>query len=275
MDNEKLKAKSLKLSGNDIICPGCNVVMTIPDELLNDDLIQCPKCDSAINNPFFYSGKSVICLICGNNSELPKSLENELLINCNICRQNIINPYSEKYNPIKCPYCFNDIHIPEEMIHEKHIICPNCQNTFYNTFQKNTNTNLQYDILSNNNKIIDVPIKLTKEQKIWVVSIVLTFLIFITVYIGGKSTSSDPSTLYTVNTTTYVATSEASFDEMFNYIYDKDDQALSTLMRTGEILTLEPGTKVNLISSHFTHCVVRVNGSTTKLWIVCEHITKN
>jgi DNA-directed RNA polymerase subunit RPC12/RpoP len=284
MDKEKNKAKSLKLGKDDIICPSCNSVITIADELKDDELIQCPKCDAAINNPFFYSGKFVICANCGNNAELPKTLENELVVNCSICRQDVINPHSNEYNPITCPHCFMNIHIPEEIIHERYILCPNCQNDFKNTLrqQKNTNTLISKQNISSsqqnptsksNSVIVDEPINLTKKQKNWIAGIVIFVIILIIGYVTDNSSSSS-STLYSVNTTTYVATSKSSFDEMFRYINDGDNQALSTLMSYGEVQTLSAGTKVNLISSHFSYCVVRRQGSTSKLWIVTEHITK-
>ena len=62
---------------------------------------------------------------------------------------------------------------------------------------------------------------------------------------------------------------------MFRYINDEDNQALSTLISYGQVQTLSSGTKVNLISSHFSYCVVRLKGSTRKIWIVTEHITKD
>lgn len=286
MDKEKSKAKSLKLGKDDIICPSCNSVLTISEEIKNDELIQCPKCEAAINNPFFYSGKFVICANCGNNAELPKDLENELVVNCSICRQDVINPHSDKYNPITCPHCFMNVHIPEEIIHERYILCPNCQNDFKNTLRqkKNTspqiqnqnNSNSQQNVTSNrNSNIVDEPINLTKKQKNWIAGIVIFIIILIIGYATDNSSSSSSNSLYTVNTTTYVATSKSSFDEMFRYINDGDNQALSTLMSYGEVQTLSAGTKVNLISSHFSYCVVRRQGSTSKLWIVIEHITKD
>jgi hypothetical protein len=62
---------------------------------------------------------------------------------------------------------------------------------------------------------------------------------------------------------------------MFRYINDGDNQALSTLMAYGNVQVLSAGTKVNLISSHFSYCIVRRQGSTNSLYIVTEHITKD
>ena len=283
MEKEKNKAKPLKLGKNDIICPSCNSILTISEDIKNDELIQCAKCEAAINNPFFYSGKFVICGNCGNNAELPKNLENELIVNCSVCNQDVINPHSDKYKPIPCPHCYNEVHIPEEIINERYILCPFCQNDFKNTLrnkknlntQNQNNSSLQQNLTSSNNiSIVDESINLTKKQKNWIAGIVIFVIILIIGYATDDSSSSSNS-LYTINTTTYVATSKSSFDEMFRYINDGDNQALSTLMSYGEVQTLSAGTKVNLISSHFSYCVVRLKGSTRKIWIVTEHITKD
>lgn len=283
MEKGKNKAKSIKLKENDIICPSCNSILTISDEIKSDEFIQCSKCEAIINNPFFYSGKFVICDNCGNNAELPKSIENELIIHCNVCNQDIINPHSDKYNPILCPYCYNEVHIPEEIMHEKYIQCPFCQNEFKNTLKSKRNTNTQnlnktkfnQDLTSNNNNsTANKSTNFTENQNKWIIGIIIFIFVLIFGYAIDDTSLSSSNSLYRVNTTTYVATSKSSFDEMFRYINDDDIQALSTLINDGKIQLLSSGTKVYLINSHFSYCVVRRKGSPTKLWIVREYLTK-
>ena len=196
---KKNKAKSLKLGENDIICPSCNSVLTVSEDLKNDELIQCTKCEAAIQNPFFYSGKFVICSNCGNNAELPKDLENELIVNCSGCGQDVINPHSKDYNPLKCPHCFIDIHIPEEIIHERYILCPNCQNDFKNTLRKKKNVEIekQNHIESSpnqkttSNKTSDntnESTEFTKRQINWFIGIVI-FIVIIILLIGNYKPS--------------------------------------------------------------------------------------
>ncbi len=196
---KKNKAKSLKLGENDIICPSCNSVLTISEDLKNDELIQCSKCEAAIQNPFFYSGKFVICSNCGNNAELPKDIENELILNCSVCGQDVINPHSKDYNPINCPHCFMDIHIPEEIIHERYILCPNCQNDFKNTLRKKKNV-----VIEKQNHIKSSPEQkatsntttdnvneskeFTKQQINWFIGIVI-FIVIIILLIGNYKPS--------------------------------------------------------------------------------------
>jgi hypothetical protein len=127
---------------------------------------------------------------------------------------------------------------------------------------------------NNKPKILNEEINL-KVQRNWIIAYVVIIALILIGNIGDNDSSSSSSKGYYVNTTTYVATSKSSFDEMFMYINDGDNQALSTLMSYGEVQTLSAGTKVNLISSHFSYCVVRRQGSTSKLWVVKEHISKD
>jgi predicted nucleic acid-binding Zn ribbon protein len=196
---KKNKAKSLKLGENDIICPSCNSVLTISEDIKDDELIQCAKCEAAIQNPFFYSGKFVICSNCGNNAELPKDIENELIVNCGGCGQDIINPHSKDYNPLNCPHCFMDIHIPEEIIHERYILCPNCQNDFKNTLRKKKNVDIvkqnhikpspeQKTTSNTTTDNINESKEFTKQQINWFIGIVI-FIVIIILLIGNYKPS--------------------------------------------------------------------------------------
>ena len=85
-------------------------------------------------------------------------------------------------------------------------------------------------------------------------------LVLIVLFIIGKfsnnNSSSSEDSLYQINQTTYAATSKENFDEMNNYIYDKDFQALKTLKFNGQMKVLLSGTEVYLVSSHFSYCIV-------------------
>ena len=133
MDKRKIKAKSLKLGENDIICPGCNSVLTIDDEIIEEEYIQCPKCDIAILNPFC-TLEYLICGYCGSETDLPKELENELMVYCGSCGESIYNIHSNKYYPATCPNCQFQTHVPNEVRHARYLNCPNCQYDFINPF---------------------------------------------------------------------------------------------------------------------------------------------
>ena len=114
---------------------------------------------------------------------------------------------------------------------------------------------------------------MTRATRNWIIGIAVVIILFV---IGNfsESDSSSPSNLYYVNATTYVATSKAYFDEMFRYINDKDEQALSSLMLYGQIKPLARGSEVYLVSAHFGYCIVRQPGMTQNLWIVTGHISQ-
>lgn len=174
---------------------------------------------------------------------------------------------------ISCPNCGVILTIPKNIINEPYIRCLNCgcdfknPNVISNPRNKVQRNKIQQDKVhqKNDNFIIN------KTQRNWII-VILIAVIFIFYSLEDKSTSS--SSQYYVNTTTYVATNKANFQEMFRYMNDGDNQALSSLMLNGKVKTLSIGTQLNLVSSHFSHCIVRLRGSTQNLWIVTEHITR-
>jgi len=166
-------------------------------------------------------------------------------------------------NQTICPRCRINLTIPNEIINEDYIQCLNCGKNFRNPLNNKQNSHNADSI------------NLTKTQRNWIIGIVVVVILIIIGNLSDNDSSSSSSTVYYVNTTTYVATSKSSFDEMFRYINDGDNQALSTLMAYGNVQVLSAGTKVNLISSHFSYCIVRRQGSTNSLYVVTEHITKD
>ena len=174
------------------------------------------------------------------------------------------NPYqsqSKNTNYTICPSCGLNLFIPKGIINETYIQCLNCGKKFRNPLRNKQN----YHKTDNFN--------ITKNQRNWIIGIVVVVILIIIGNLGDNDSSSS-STLYYMNTTTYAATSKANFDEMFRYINDNDEQALSSLMLYGQMKTLSTGTEVYLVSSHFSYCIVRLRGSTQNLWVVTEHITQ-
>ena len=160
-----------------------------------------------------------------------------------------------------CPKCGINLTIPNEIVNENFIRCLHCGSTFRNPLHNKDN----YNISESN--------KLTKSQRNWIIGIAIAIVLIIVGILSDKDSSSS-STLYYVNTNTYVATSKSSFDEMYRYIIDGDEQALIELIYSGEVKTLIPGTEVYLVSPHMGYSVVRLKGSTQNLWITMEHITQ-
>lgn len=320
MAKEKNEAKALKLGENDIICPSCNSVLTISEDIKNNELIQCPKCEVAIKNPFFIGSSNI-----KKYSDIDKAINNlkdktgflVISINdyyvqftngsknqelyCEAVSHNFLPKVGDLTNQFQTlsftikqnsnyyksidleTVSTKDIIIEIEKIFVELYRIPFVNYQIESEIDDVVNDNIagsqnnlsQQQKITSSSDIVDEPINLTKKQKNWIVGIVVFVIILIIGFATDKSSSSSSNSLYTVNTTTYVATSKSSFDEMFRYINDGDNQALSTLMSYGQVQTLSSGTKVNLISSHFSYCVVSVKGSTRKIWIVPEHITKD
>jgi len=113
--------------------------------------------------------------------------------------------------------------------------------------------------------------KLSSTQRNWIIGtiIIITFLI-----IGSLGNRNSTSNLYTINNTTFVALSKNGFDEMFRYIIDNDNQALTSFRLNGYVKTIYKGTDVYLISAHLSYSVVRLKGSNQNLWIASEFLTQ-
>lgn len=132
---------------------------------------------------------------------------------------------------------------------------------------KYENIGTQKSIKKNNN--------IKTSSKKWFFGIAIFIFIFLLNYIDKSDNSVGSSnTEYIINTTSYVATSKSKFDEMFRYINDNDEQALSTLMAYGDVQILPSGTNVYLVSSHFSYCIVRKKGSIDNLYVVTEYLTR-
>lgn len=133
MSEERIYAKSLKLADDEIVCPICNAVLAIPEDIMADEWLQCPKCDTAIpNNPYKDNQKFIICQYCGGATFLPVGDENVLMINCGECGETIHNTWSDKYTPIACPYCMFESYILNEHRQARYFNCTNCGERFKN-----------------------------------------------------------------------------------------------------------------------------------------------
>ncbi len=129
MNEEKIYAKSLKLGGDEVVCPECCSILTIPEEIIDDPYVQCAKCDTAVANPFC---KILICGYCGNGFPIPKNLANESMIICGECGELIHNTYSDKYTSAVCPNCMVESYMLNEHTHARYLNCPNCGERFKN-----------------------------------------------------------------------------------------------------------------------------------------------
>jgi len=156
-----------------------------------------------------------------------------------------------------CPGCGIDLSIPDNLLKYPYIKCLTCGVDFKNPFKVNQKESTKV---------------LTKKQRNWIIAIAVFIVLFI---IGVISEKNHPDTfLYYINQTTYAATSKDSYDKMINCIDDHDDQAISSLILYGEIMTLPKGTDIYLENAHVSYSVVRLKGSTQNLWIMSEYMTQ-
>jgi hypothetical protein len=96
----------------------------------------------------------------------------------------------------------------------------------------------------------------------------------------GIETPNTPSTThsdkYIVNRgATFAATSETSFSTMINCIANKDNQALGTMVLSGQVVILHKNDVVYLIDvkPFKGYSVGRLEGSTEILYVISEHLT--
>lgn len=116
----------------------------------------------------------------------------------------------------------------------------------------------------------------------------LTFKHFIILVIAGfviyflffdNSTKNNSSSIddseYYINTQSLTTYNKSDFDEMYNCVTHNDTKALQEMVDLGKIYILEEGTEVYVVDVGFGYDVVRQKGSTKKLWIATERLSKH
>lgn len=109
---------------------------------------------------------------------------------------------------------------------------------------------------------------------ITITAIFLTIVSTIANTCGDNDSSSDsysdsyPSSLYYVREGTFAATSKQAFDDWGLYDRHNDTQALQRLLLNGQLIYLEQGTEVYLISAKFGYSIVREKGFDQDLWVM-------
>lgn len=105
---------------------------------------------------------------------------------------------------------------------------------------------------------------------ITITAIFLTIVSTIANTCGDNDSSSDsyPSSLYYVREGAFAATSKQAFDDWGLYDRHNDTQALQRLLLTGQLIYLEQGTEVYLISAKFGYSIVREKGFDQDLWVM-------
>lgn len=78
-----------------------------------------------------------------------------------------------------------------------------------------------------------------------------------------------------INQESFATMSKDEFDEMYDYVVDKDTKALRTMLDNGQIVVLPKGTQVRVDGVHLGYNVIRVKGNSQKLWIATERVSSN
>lgn len=79
---------------------------------------------------------------------------------------------------------------------------------------------------------------------------------------------------YVIKTEAFATTNEQDHDDMISYFVQKDLRAVETMQLQNKIIVLPAGTEVFLVDYGLSTSVIRVKGTTQKLWISSEMFTK-
>lgn len=184
---------------------------------------------------------------------------------------------------IFCPKCYTDLGLPIGVENSQFLECYNCDKKFKNPYCKNKAKNSpNIPKKSKSTTILDNIISFS------IVILITSFLVACTIWTlswsnsnsSGSSkydsTHSKSTTSYHTTQVTYVATSEETFHDMIKYFRVNDQEVINQLLYNGELIILPEGTELYLLGGNgVTYAIAREKGSTQKLWVIPQHISKN
>lgn len=183
-----------------------------------------------------------------------------------------------------CPKCSTQLLLNDRAIAAKRLKCPDCASVFQNPHyfepivvppkQEIAYRSYEQTPVDPNEPIEKnfTPNKLSKNEKTGLIALIIFVIIILFAIFTPEHDQS--SEVWYVTQTTYVATSKESFDELFRYLNNRDYQAINSLIYTGNVTTLTPGTELFVVRGGFSSSVVRRKGSRQNLWIVNEHMSQ-
>ncbi len=121
----------------------------------------------------------------------------------------------------------------------------------------------------------------SNSSNVGVKVIIFIVIIFLLYNFFSRDLSKDSSqnvsndTRLYVNTESFCTYNKNDFDEMYTYFVQNDLAALDVMRNNGQILVLPKGTEVYLVDASFGYNVIRLQGTTQKLWIASERISKH
>jgi predicted nucleic acid-binding Zn ribbon protein len=174
--NKEYKARTFHLVKNHIICPECNAVLKISEDLLKEKQIQCSKCNSDIFNPLSFSGYKIDCPYCGNFNQLPKKVYIEPNLVCDSCHKKFMNPYSRNLNRAICPICGQRNFVPNEFQLDHNLNCEACGNKFKNPLKIFNLISIKFGITTKDSRNED-----TNKSKIYFARISVVILLIVAI----------------------------------------------------------------------------------------------
>ncbi len=186
---------------------------------------------------------------------------------------------------IFCPKCGFNLGRPNGVENLQFFDCCNCDTTFKNPHFESNHRPKSKTPAPNNSTVNEIQVKIIYISII----IFLGFVVYMVIRLNSnesksssyesnnqESTQSESITAFHVTQDTYAATSEDMFHEMFKYFKVNDQDAINTLVYSGDMKLLPKGTELYLLGGNgFTYSIVRESGSTQELWVVPQHIAQN
>lgn len=258
-------------------CPNCGY--KIVEEKA---LIKCPHCRKKIPED------STRCSECGYKMEPEVILYESNLMQCPNCRKNITQ------SSTKCGYCgFDFAYKNKSTLHV--IWCPKCKADIISSAEKCHNCGFKLKPETDSEEDEFDTESFFDKAKGWIGAGVVLLLIFVGFKICNRSSNHDfvapsysespsysKSNTQTTSTGRYVvnadvvfaATSEANFNTLMNCVTSKDLKAIEQMVLYGQVKYLYKNDVVYLVKGTLLkYCIVRPEGSTESLYVICEQIS--
>ena len=291
------KIINISVESKQIICPQCKKEIPEASQFCptcgfkiaqEEILIKCPHCRKKIPED------SKRCPDCGYRMDSEVIIYDGNLMLCPNCQKKITQS-SER-----CGYC--GFELAGKNLKSLHVIwCPKCKADIISSAKKCYNCG--YSLKRNDDSEEDSfdSEDFFDKVKGWIgtgIVVVLIIVIFrvcnkspnpsieVPSYTESPSNYESPSTTrtntestsvgrYIVNTDViFAATSEANFKTLMNCITSNDREAVNKMVFYGQVKYLYKNDVVFLVKSTLLrYCIVRPEGSTEYLYVVCEQIT--
>ena len=287
-------------------CSHCGTKISCNEDKI-ENIISCPNCKNEIQNG------SERCTFCGYKIAPEDTSDLLNLVECPNCHRNTLGrlekciycsfilPTTNSYNVrfVKCPNCQkNNVKNADKCIYcgfefslknlkDLHLIwCPRCKKDVANNAQECFNCGYKLKTRISSKSENEVKPELGQSLKGCFILILLAIIVFILIRNCSNSNSykeNNPSPseqtvpgnrFYVNRDVIFVATSKESFDIMIDCVNTGDKKALDKMLMNGDLKYLYKNDIVYVHSVRIGYCIIRLEGSTEKLWVNTEVITQ-